>query len=166
MKKILRGYPHCSFSVIFRCYPFWYADDNDEITLTTSGTFITNPGSLYAKPVITAYGTETITLMVGTTIGEVEDIGSSIVKSSYDTTYYNIVMLDPDGNRANMTGTMWKGGDRIYIDSEYETTVIEALKKNRSVSFRIDEIRKYGSSSYLFKMEDTSFFDNAYAMLK
>ena len=75
-------------------------------------------------------------------------------------------MLDPDGNRVYMTGTMWKGGDRIYIDSEYESTVIEALKRNGSVSFRIDEGGKYGNSSYLFKMEDTSFFDNAYSMLK
>lgn len=94
------------------------------------------------------------------------EYGRSVVKSSYSSTNYNIVMLDPDGNRVYMTGTMWKGGDRIYIDSEYELTVIEALKRNGSVSFRIDEGGKYGNSSYLFKMEDTSFFDNAYSMLK
>ena len=94
------------------------------------------------------------------------EYGRSVVKSSYSSTNYNIVMLDPDGNRVYMTGTMWKGGDRIYIDSEYESTVIEALKRNGSVSFRIDEGGKYGNSSYLFKMEDTSFFDNAYSMLK
>ena len=67
------------------------------------------------------------------------EYGRSVVKSSYSSTNYNIVMLDPDGNRVYMTGTMWKGGDRIYIDSEYESTVIEALKRNGSVSFRIDE---------------------------
>ena len=42
------------------------------------------------------------------------EYGRNVVKSSYDSTYYSIVMLDPDGKKVKMTGTMWKGGDRIY----------------------------------------------------
>lgn len=45
-----------------------------EITLTTSGTFVTNPGSVYAEPVITVYGSGEITLMVGMTIVELDSI--------------------------------------------------------------------------------------------
>ena len=94
---------------------------------------------------------------------QLAEYGRNIVKSSY-ANFYEIVMLDPDGNKVSMAGKMQKGGDRIYICDEDKSTVIEALKRNGSVSFRIVEI--FGSSSYLFKMEDTSFFDNAYAMLK
>ena len=39
-EKILRGNPHRSFVVNFRCSPFWYADDVPPITLTASGMAI------------------------------------------------------------------------------------------------------------------------------
>ena len=47
-EKILRGNPHRSFAVNFRCKPFWYQENVQLITLTTSGTFTTNPGSVYS----------------------------------------------------------------------------------------------------------------------
>ena len=71
-EKILRGNPHRSFAINFRCKPFWYLSDVEPITLTTSGTFITNPGSVASEPVITVYGSGEITLMVGMTITELE----------------------------------------------------------------------------------------------
>lgn len=77
-EKILRGNPHRSFAVNFRCKPFWYATDVQPITLTTSGTFINNPGSVTSEPVITVYGSGEITLMVGMTIVELDGIESSI----------------------------------------------------------------------------------------
>ena len=55
-EKILRGNPHRSFAINFRCKPFWYLSDVEPITLTTSGTFITNPGGVASEPVITVYG--------------------------------------------------------------------------------------------------------------
>lgn len=94
------------------------------------------------------------------------EYGRSIVKSSYDTTSYSILMLDPDGKKVSMNGTMRRGGDRIYIEESNEATVLDALSRNGSVTFKITEEGKYASSSYLFKMEDTSFFSNAYNMLK
>lgn len=75
-EKILRGNPHRSFAVNFRCKPFWYVNDVQPITLTTSGTFITNPGSVFSEPVITVYGSGEVTLMVGMTITELEVSGS------------------------------------------------------------------------------------------
>ena len=71
-EKILRGNPHCSFAINFRCKPFWYLSDVKPITLTTSGSFITNPGCVASEPVITVYGSGEITLMVGMTITELE----------------------------------------------------------------------------------------------
>ena len=77
-EKILRGNPHRSFAVNFRCKPFWYLKDVAPITLTQSGSFVTNPGSVHAEPVITVYGTGAITLMVGMSITELEGISGNI----------------------------------------------------------------------------------------
>ena len=78
-EKVLRGNPHCSFAVNFRCYPFWYQENVSDVTITTSGGTITNPGSVYSEPLITVYGSGDITLMVGTTIVELTNVSSSIV---------------------------------------------------------------------------------------
>lgn len=77
-EKILRGNPHRSFAINFRCKPFWYAEGVEPITLTNSGTSVTNPGSVYSEPVITVYGSGEITLMVGTIIVELSDVSGSI----------------------------------------------------------------------------------------
>lgn len=77
-EKILRGNPHRSFVVNFRCKPFWYQANVQSIILTASGSFITNPGSVASEPVITVYGSGEITLMVGMTICELEGISGSI----------------------------------------------------------------------------------------
>ena len=77
-EKVLRGNPHCTFAVNFRCYPFFYADAAADITVTASGTIITNPGNVYAEPILTG----DITLMVGTTIVELEGISGNIVIDS------------------------------------------------------------------------------------
>lgn len=76
--KILRGNPHRSFSVNFRCKPFWYASGVPDITVTQSTTVLNNPGSVYAEPVITVYGSGDVTLMVDTTLIDLSDISGSI----------------------------------------------------------------------------------------
>ena len=79
-EKILRGNPHCSFAVNFRCSPpFWYASGVQPITLTQSTTPVVNPGSVYSEPVITIYGSGDITLMVGQSIVELTDVDGNIV---------------------------------------------------------------------------------------
>ena len=77
-EKILRGNPHRSFSVNFRCKPFWYQAGVQNMTITTSGSTITNPGTVYSEPVITVNGSGDITLMVGTKIIELTGITNSI----------------------------------------------------------------------------------------
>ena len=78
-EKVLRGNPHCTFAVNFRCYPFWYQENVSDVTITTSGDTITNPGSVYSEPLLTINGSGDITLMVGTTIVELTDITTGIV---------------------------------------------------------------------------------------
>lgn len=78
-EKLLRVNPHVSFSVIFRCFPFWYRDNESDITVTASGTMITNPGNVNAEPLITVYGEGDISLMAGTTLVELEGVSGSIV---------------------------------------------------------------------------------------
>ena len=77
-EKILRGNPHRSFAVNFRCKPFWYEADTKPITVAASSTFITNPATVPSEPVITVYGSGEITLMVGMRIVELSDITDSI----------------------------------------------------------------------------------------
>ena len=81
-EKILRGNKARSFSVNFRCKPFWYVSNPETKTITASGGTITNPGSVYSEPIITVYGSGEITLMIGLTIVELSDITNSIVLDS------------------------------------------------------------------------------------
>ena len=119
-EKVLRGNPHCTFAVNFRCYPFFYADAVTDITVTTSGTIITNPGSVYSEPILTVTGSGNITLMVGMTIVELDGITDSITLDSplmeayKDTTSMNSCMsgdfptLLPGQNAISWTGNVTK----------------------------------------------------------
>jgi len=82
-EKILRGNPHCSFAVNFRCSPpFWYVSNPDEVTITTSSAVVVNPGSVYSEPIIHIYGSGDITLIVNDTFIELEGIENGIVLNS------------------------------------------------------------------------------------
>jgi phage-related protein len=119
-EKILRGNPHKSFAVNFRCKPFWYAENVGTIMLTTSGTVINNPGSVFSEPVITVYGSGDITLMVGLTIVELEGITDSItldttIMEAYSSTASmnsnmsgNFPLLVPGMNAVSWNGSVTK----------------------------------------------------------
>ena len=82
-EKILRGNPHCSFAVNFRCSPpFWYVSNPNEVTITTSSAVVVNPGSVYAEPIIHVYGSGDATLIVNDTFVELEGIEDEIVLNS------------------------------------------------------------------------------------
>ena len=76
---ILRGTPHRSFIVNFRCKLFFYLNPTAPLSVTTSGTFISNPYCIASEPVITVYGYGEISLIVGMSIVELEGISGSIV---------------------------------------------------------------------------------------
>lgn len=90
------------------------------------------------------------------------EYGRYLVKGSYRTMTYSVTVLDADGNKTNMSATLQKNDDKIYIDQKYKAKMLELLKQNGTLIFSIKD--KYGSS-YLFMLEDTSFFENAYNAL-
>ena len=63
-EQVLRGRPHRTFSVTFRCFPMFYLAPDEDITVTETGTYIENPGTLAAEPVlkITLSGDAEITI--------------------------------------------------------------------------------------------------------
>ena len=76
--KVLRNHENRTFTVNFRCKPFWYMENPSPLTLTTSSAFITNPGNVFSEPIITVTGSGDITLMVGMSICELSGISGSI----------------------------------------------------------------------------------------
>ena len=51
-EQVLRGHPHRRFTVTFRCQPFFYLTGVPDITVTASGTFVNNPGSVFSQPLV------------------------------------------------------------------------------------------------------------------
>ena len=119
-EKILRGNPHLAFAANFRCKPFWYQKNISPITLTQSGSFVENPSSVFAEPIITVYGTGAITLMVGMSITELEGISGNItlntplMEAYSEATSMNSAMsgefpvLKPGQNAISWTGDVTK----------------------------------------------------------
>ena len=125
--KIMRGKPHRSFAVNFRCKPFWYEKDVKPITVTGSGYQISNPGNVDSVPIITVYGNGDATLMVGMTIVELTGIEESItVDSILQETYKgtdlqnnrmsgDFPVLKPGRNAVSWTGNI----SRIVIEPNW-----------------------------------------------
>lgn len=78
-ETVMRGRPNRTFAVNFRVKPFFYLDGGvGTVELTTSAQTLTNPGCVYAEPVITVQGEGDVTLMVGTQIVELTGLADSI----------------------------------------------------------------------------------------
>ena len=83
------------------------------------------------------------------------EYGSHKVKS-YSKDAYKIIMLDGNNQKYYIYGTMYENGDRVYINSSDESTVINALKRSGTISFYLEE-SKYTLSTYLFSVETSNF---------
>ena len=116
-EKILRGNPHRSFAVNFRCSPpFWYVSNPEEVTITTSSYVLVNPGSVYSEPIIHVYGSGDMTLVVNGSFVELEDVEDSIILNSVIQEAYQgetllnekmdgeFPMLKPGNNLISWTG--------------------------------------------------------------
>lgn len=79
--KVMRGRENRTFTIVFRCGPFWNVSDEEEITLAAPGS-VTNKGSVYAEPEITVLGSGDCTMMIGGTIIELTDLAGSITIDS------------------------------------------------------------------------------------
>ena len=64
--KIVRGNPHRSFQVQFRCSPFFYLDSGiEKITFTGASSAVSNPGNFYSEPLLKIIGAGEGTIMCG-----------------------------------------------------------------------------------------------------
>lgn len=86
------------------------------------------------------------------------EYGRTMVKNSSEQSVdeYNITMRASDGTDHEMTGTMYCGGDRLFIDDAYVGDVIAAMKEAGTVSFRIVDANRT-TSTYLFSIETSNF---------
>lgn len=89
LQKVIRERPNRTFTVNFRCKPFAYKDDVQDVTLTQSMTNVNNPCSAESEPVITVNGYGNITLLVGAQLIELHDVDGSITLNSELREAYN-----------------------------------------------------------------------------
>ena len=127
--KILRGNPHRSFTVNFRCKPFFYLNVSPTQTLTASMSVVTNPGTVYSRPVITVNGSGGITLMVGSQIVELADIaGGIVIDSELEEAYWGETSMNGDMSgdfprlMPGMNPISWSGNvTRVVIEPHWRT---------------------------------------------
>ena len=122
-EQVLRGNPHRTFAVNFRCQPFFYLVGVSDITLTSAYQIVNNPGNVYSEPVlrVTLSGNSYIT--VGATYFELTGVSGTVtINTPLMETFMNYTSCN-----ANMRGeyprflagnniVTWSGGvSRIIV---------------------------------------------------
>ena len=69
-EQILRGNPHKRFAVTFRCQPFFYLSGVSDITVTASGTYVNNAGTVFSEPVLKVTLTGDAQITIGASLFE------------------------------------------------------------------------------------------------
>ncbi len=77
-EQILRGHPHRTFAVNFRCQPFFYLSGISNITVTSSGTIVNNPGNVFSEPVLQVTLSSNASIVVGATYFELLGIAGTV----------------------------------------------------------------------------------------
>ena len=90
-EQVLRGNPHRTFVINFRCQPFFYLKNVSDITLTTgSYQFITNPGNIFSEPVLQVTLSGNAYITIGATYFELmETYGTVTVDTPLKETYFD-----------------------------------------------------------------------------
>ena len=78
LEQILRGNPHRRFSVTFRCQPFFYLSGVANISIPASGTYLTNPGSVFSEPVLKVTLTSDAQITMGGSYFELAGITGTV----------------------------------------------------------------------------------------
>ena len=129
---------------------------NKYVSTTVSGTFsnsATTNSDLYASVQVTS---SDIAIMLW-------EYGSYLVKGTYDTNNYSITVLDQNGAKHYLSGTMHKNGTRVYLSSSDREDLLSLLQTSGTLSFYL-EFSKYSRSTYLFSVE-TDGFSSLYSEL-
>ena len=78
LEQILRGNPHRRFVLNFRCQPFFYLSDVANISVSASGTYLTNPGSVFSEPVLKVTLTSDAQITMGGSYFELAGITGTV----------------------------------------------------------------------------------------
>ena len=90
LEQILRGSPHRRFVLNFRCQPFFYLSGVANISVSASGTYLTNPGSVFSEPVLKVTLTSDAQITMGGSYFELAGItGIVTVDTPLKETYKN-----------------------------------------------------------------------------
>ena len=99
-EQVLKGAPHRSFAVNFRCNPFFYSAENDAITVTESSTFIENKGMIFAEPVLQIILTGDAEMTVGGRAFELAGLTGTVTIATPKQECY----MDYESKNSAMTG--------------------------------------------------------------
>lgn len=144
----------------------WYADYYvDDFDQPTDEWYIANNNYFTGK--FSNSATTDSLLNVQVLVDHKKDIvfflyeyGRNTVKNSSQSYVdkYDIVMRTPDGTDHNLKGTLYCGGDRIFIDEAYVDTVLKALQGEGDIMFRFVKSDRT-VETYLFKVTAGNFVD-------
>ncbi len=84
------------------------------------------------------------------------EYGNQIVKGIYDSTEYEITVLDQSGRKHYFRGVLIEGSTRIYFNPSDRATLLGILQKSGSISIYLKN-SKYTTSEYLFTIPTDGF---------
>lgn len=86
------------------------------------------------------------------------EYGRNLVKNSSSryVEEYDITMKTADGTKHKLTGTIYCGGDRLFIDKKHKEKVFEALRSGETISFYVVESERT-TTTYLFSIPTSNF---------
>ena len=91
------------------------------------------------------------------------EYGSSLVKNmSSSPQKYMVTMLDSEKNKTKFEASL---KSRLVFSIEDSKKIIEELKKEKPISFYIEEITNYSKSTYLFTIDNPFGFSNIYKLM-
>ncbi|MBQ9733246.1 MAG: hypothetical protein IJV74_03315 [Clostridia bacterium] len=93
------------------------------------------------------------------------EYGSYLLKGTFDYEDYKITILDENGTKHYFTGTIYKGGTRIYFDSADRNAVLNLLRNNDTLKIYLKST-KYSISTYLFTIETKGFATTYNSIIK
>ncbi len=82
--------------------------------------------------------------------------GNYLVKQTYGTGYYDVVMRTSNGEKYTFTAYMLEGGDRLLLDDEYEPLLMASLLSGGTTYFYIVD-QDFTTTNYLFSVESSNF---------
>lgn len=101
----VNGYDDRTASIVFECEPYAYhTEDIGDITVTTSGTAVNNPGTAEALPLFAVTGSGDVTLMIGGEIIALTDLGGTVYLDSEAEECYSVANSVKTNQNAMMSG--------------------------------------------------------------